>query len=292
MLDAGLVNCPLSKLDPGIWPSWNLSADKLRREIGPGEVARAVPWESLTAEQKQFQPIKMAIHAAMVHRMDTEIGRVLDQLRAMRAMDDTLVIFLSDNGASAEQMIRGDRHDRTAPPGSGKTFLCIGPAWSSAANTPFRLHKSWVHEGGITTPLIAHWPRGIAARGELRHNPGHLVDLVPTILELAGGKWPADSVGKPVPAPPGKSLVPVFTKDGTVTHDSFWWCHDGNRAVRVGDWKLVADHEHPWELYDLRVDRCESHDLAAEMPDKVRELERIWTRQMETCRALARQVKR
>jgi len=106
------------------------------------------------------------------------------------AFENTLIFFMSDNGASAEQIIRGERHDQTAPPGSAKTFLSIGPGWSSAANTPFRLHKSWVHEGGITTPLIVHWPQCLPARGELRHNPGHLVDLAPTILELAGGKWP------------------------------------------------------------------------------------------------------
>ncbi len=182
----------------------------------------------------------MAIHAAMIHRMDSEIGRVLDQLKAMGAVDNTLIFFLSDNGASAEQMIRGDGHDRTAPPGSAKSFLCIGPGWSSAANTPFRLHKSWVHEGGITTPLIVHWPQGIAARGELRHDPGHLIDLAPTILEVAGGKWPPTLAGRPVPPPPGKSLVPALAKDGSVTHDYLWWYHIGNRAIRMGDWKLVA----------------------------------------------------
>ena len=99
-----------------------------------------------------------------------------------------MIFFVSDNGASAEQMIRGGGHDKTAPPGSAKTFLCLGPPWASAANTPLRLHKSYVHEGGISTPLIVHWPRGIAARGELRHDPGHLIDLAPTILELAGGR--------------------------------------------------------------------------------------------------------
>ncbi len=287
MIKMGIINCPLSKLQPDIAPSWNLPEQQLREQIGPGEIGRAIPWVDLTPEEKQFQPVKMSIHAAMIHRMDIEIGRVLDQLKAMEVMDNTVIFFVSDNGASAEQIIRGDKHDRTATPGSAKTYLSIGPGWSSAANTPFRLHKSWVHEGGITTPLIVHWPQGIRARGELRQNPGHLIDLAPTILDLAGGAWPATLNGKPVPPPPGKSLVPAFKKDGSVKHDYFWWYHDGNRALRAGDWKLVADHDKPWELYDLRTDRSESNDLAKQKPDKVKQLEKIWNQRTEEFRVLA-----
>ena len=158
------------------------------KKLGPNEVNRPVPWKDLNAEQREFQANKMAIHAAMVDRMDREIGRVLAQLRAMGALDNTLVFFLSDNGASAEIMVRGDGHDPHAECGTGATFLSIGPGWSSLANTPFRRHKTWVHEGGISTPLIVHWPKGITARGEMRHAPGHIIDLVPTILEAAGGK--------------------------------------------------------------------------------------------------------
>jgi len=285
----GLLNCGLSKLDPDIVPSWNLTEEKLREQIGPGEVGHAIPWIDLTAEQKQFQPIKMAIHAAMIHRMDIEIGRVLKQLRAMKSTENTVIFFVSDNGASAEQIIRGDMHDRSAPPGSARTFLSIGPGWSSAANTPFRLHKSWVHEGGITTPLIVNWPRGIPARGELRRQPGHLIDLAPTILELAGGEWPQTFLGKPVPRPPGKSLVPAFAKDGAVTHDYLWWYHSGNRAIRVGDWKWVAAGEAAPELYNLKSDRSECTNLAADYPDKLSELQQAWTRYMEEFRALAKQ---
>jgi arylsulfatase len=271
-----LLDCVLPPMQPDVWPPYNLSEEKLHEEIGPGECGRAVPWESLTPAQKAFQPVKMSIHAAMIHRMDAEIGRVVAQLKEMNALDNTIILFLSDNGASAEEIIRGDKHDKTLPPGSAGTFLSIGPGWASAANTPFRLHKSWVHEGGISTPLIVQWPRGIAARGEFRRNPGHLVDLAPTILELAGGSMPESFKGKSVPVPPGKSLVPVFQKDGTVSHEYFWWCHDGNRAIRVGDWKLVADHKKEWELYNVAKDRSETHDLAASDPDKVRELKEAW----------------
>ena len=287
MKQMGLVNCALSQLVPAVWPDYNPSPAELREKVGPGEAGRAIPWASLTGEQQQFQPVKMAIHAAMIHRMDIEIGRVIAQLKAAGGFDDTVLFFVSDNGASAEQLIRGDGHDRSAPPGSAKTFLGLGPGWSSAANTPLRLHKSWVHEGGISTPLIVHWPNGLAARGELRQNPGHLIDLAPTIVELAGGTWPVPLAGQAVPPPPGKSLVPVFAKDNTVTHDYFWWFHDGNRAIRMGDWKLVADHQAPWELYDLRADRSETTNLAASHPSQVKELEQAWTRHFDEFLALA-----
>jgi arylsulfatase A-like enzyme len=289
MTRMGIVDCSLSPLDPQTIPAWNFKEAELRRQIGPGEVGHAVAWSDLGDEQRQFQPIKMAIHAAMIHRMDIEIGRVLQQLKAMGAFENTVVFFLSDNGASAEQIIRGDRHDPSATPGSAKSYLSIGPGWSSAANTPLRLHKSWVHEGGISTPLVVHWPRGIAARGQLRHNPGHLIDLAPTILELAGGRWPTTLAGKPVPPPPGKSLVPVFANDGSVAHDYFWWYHIGNRAICVGDWKLVAANQSPWELFDLRSDRSETKNLAAEYPEKVKELAEAWTGHMQEFRALAQQ---
>ena len=276
----GLVNCPLySLVDSDIVPHWNAPEAELLREIGPGEVAHTRPWNELTTEQQQFQPSKMAVYAAMIYRMDLEIGRVLAQLKAMGAFDNTVIFFLSDNGGSADHLVRGDRHDRAAAPGSAKSFLCLGPDWGSAANTPFRMHKSWVHEGGISTPLIVHWPQGISEGGQLRHTPGHLIDLAPTILDLAGGKWPPVVIGTlpPVP-PPGKSLVPAFAKDRSIPHDYFWWYHDGNRAIRVGIWKLVADHNRPWELYDLTSDRSEAKNLAARHPSKVKELSAVWTK--------------
>jgi arylsulfatase len=150
------------------------------------------------------------------------------------------------------------------------------------------LHKSWVHEGGISTPLIASWPAGIPARGELRRNPGHLIDIAPTILELAGGHWPTTWKGGDVPPPPGKSLVPVFTKDNTVEHDYFWWFHDKHRALRVGDWKAVSlGMQQPWELYDLKTDRSEMTDLAQSEPGKLAELSALWQKKMDEFRELA-----
>ena len=276
--ELGISRGELSPADPRTVPDWNLSEEELRRRIGPGEVARAVPWEGLTPEQKAFQAGKMAIHAAMVDRIDREVGRILAKLEATGHRDDTLILFASDNGASPEQLIRGDGHDPSAPPGSARTFLGLGPGWSTASNAPFRLHKSWVHEGGIATPLIAHWPAGIAARGELRHAPAHLVDVVPTLLQLAGVNPPASHGGEPRPPLAGRSLVPAFAADRPIERDFLFFEHIGNRALRVGDWKLVAVKGGPWELYDLARDRVELHDLAAARPDKVRELAAIWAR--------------
>jgi len=197
-------------------------------------------------------------------------------------------MFASDNGASAEIMVRGDGHDQSAPMGSAKTFLCLGPGWSSAANTPMRRHKTWVHEGGISTPLVVHWPAGIQAKGELRTDPGHVIDVVPTVLEIAGVTKPETWEGVAVPLAPGRSLVPAFKENGAVKRDSLWWLHEDNRAVRAGDWKLVAAKGDPWELYDLSKDRGESKNLAAEQPEKAREMEALWNKRAEEFTELAR----
>jgi arylsulfatase len=281
----GIVTHPKPAFERDVGPPYDFPADLAK--LGPDEVNRPVPWRELTPAQQRFQAAKMAIHAAMVDRMDQEIGRVIAQLKAMGAYENTLILFASDNGASAEMMVRGDGHDPAAPPGSAQTFLCLGPGWSSAANTPFRRHKTWVHEGGISTPLIAHWPAGIAARGELRHRPAHLIDIVPTVLELTGAKKPAEVRGFAVPPAPGRSLVPAFAQDVAVAHDFLWWEHEGNRAIRAGDWKLVALKQGAWELYDLSRDRGESQNLAAQNPEKMRELEAVWTRHLDATRQLA-----
>ena len=212
-LKMGLVRCALSRREPETVPYWNLKDAELKEQISPGEVARAVAWSELSDGERRFQARKMAIHAAMIDRMDREIGRVLRQLKAMGALENTLVMFASDNGASAEFLNRGDKHDPSAGPGSGGSFLCLGPGWSTVGNTPFRLHKSWVHEGGISTPLLAHWPRGIAAKGELRHAVAHVIDIVPTVLELVGAKPDKTWNGVEPPPFPGRSLVPAFARD-------------------------------------------------------------------------------
>jgi arylsulfatase len=196
----------------------------------------------------------------------------------MGSWENTLILFLSDNGASAEMMVRGDGHNPDAECGTGATFLSLGPGWSTMANTPFRRHKTWVHEGGISTSFIAHWPKGIRARGEWRTTPAHVIDITPSLVELAGGTMETVGEALQTPKAPGISLVPLFTRDGTVKHEALWWLHEENRALRVGDWKIVASgKEAPWELYDLSKDRSESRDLAGKRPGKVAQLATRWS---------------
>ena len=145
------------------------------------------------------------------------------------------------------------------------------------ANTPFRKHKTWVHEGGISTPMIVRWPAVVKDRGALRATPGHVIDIVPTVLAAAEVTAPVEWKGAPVPVAPGKSLLPVLAGTGNVDRESLWWLHEGNRAIRVGDWKLVsAGKEGAWELYDLGKDRAETTDLAEKQPEKVKELAARW----------------
>lgn len=275
--ELGVLDGSLSAPEPALRaPSGKPGVEK---RVDPGEVAFALPWASLTEEQKRFQAAKMAIHAAMVDRMDRELGRVLEQVKAMGQLENTVVFFLSDNGASAEILLRGDGNDTNAPPGSAGSFLCLGPGWSTVSNTPFRRHKIWVHEGGISTPLIVHWPKGISGRGEFRRQMGHVVDFVPTILELAGS--PLQQPGASAPPFPGRSLVPYFNRSDSAAPEAsrtLFFHHEGNRALRRGDWKLVSAKIDgaDWSLYNLATDRAESVDLAAKDPERVAELSARW----------------
>ncbi len=247
--DAGLVTCALSPRDPD-----------------------AKPWESLSDAEKDEWDARMATHAAMIHFLDRGVGRVVKELEAAKSFENTLVLFLSDNGASAEYIVRGDGHKPGANPGSRESYRCLEVGWANAANTPFRMHKIWQHEGGISTPLIAHWPAGSRLKGAIVPDVGHVIDLLPTILEVAGAAYPD------LPAKlPGRSLAPIFRGGPAPPREFLFWEHVGNRAVRKGHWKLVAEHGKPWELYDLSRDRSEMNDLASLKPARAKELEALWT---------------
>lgn len=270
-----LLSCGLSELEPEVGPPYDFPGTF--EILGPDEVKHSLPWKDLSEGQKKFQATKMAIHAAMVDRMDQEIGRVLDQIRSMKELDNTLVIFLSDNGCSAEIMVRGDGHNPDAPPGSAGSYLCIGPGWSNACNTPFRKHKTWVHEGGCATPLIMQWPNEIKAKNGIRNDLCHVVDIVPTILDIAGAKA---TTPQKAPKLPGYSIRPTFAKEGALKdRGAIYLSHEGNHGLRTGDYKLVSAKKYgnsQWELYNMSKDRSERDNLAATQPERVKNMAEQW----------------
>lgn len=224
-----------------------------------------------------WEDARMATYAAMVDRMDQGIGKVMHSLKRLGVQDDTLILFLSDNGGCAEFMaedgwaesypdvgydgqkiIPGNLPNLT--PGAGTTFQSYDVAWSNVSNVPFRMHKTWVHEGGISTPLVAYWPNGIKPGGVI-HQARHVTDIMPTLLDVSGAKYPADFDGHGVQKLDGESLLPLFHNTYAEREQPIFWEHEGNCAVRDGDWKLVKEFGGDWELYNMRVDRTELFDL-------------------------------
>jgi arylsulfatase A-like enzyme len=243
----------------------------------PGNVSA---WNEVA--DKDWQMRRMEVYAAQVHSMDRAIGRLIATLKQTGAWDNTLVLFLSDNGGSAEingpnaglpaygththdgRLIRRGNNPAVLP-GPEDTFQSYGREWTHLSNTPFRLHKMMVHEGGISTPLVAHWPAGLRRPGRVDSSDGHVIDLMATCCEAAGVAAPN--------AIEGKSLLPVLAGRRRSGHKALFYEHEGNRAIRKQGWKLVQAHGQAWELYNLRQDRCELSNLAATLPDKKRELE-------------------
>jgi arylsulfatase A-like enzyme len=254
-------------------------------------------WDSLDADRREDLARRMAIYAAMVDRMDQNLGRVVADLRRHGELDNTLFLFLSDNGASAEWdafgfdrrsgpdnvLHKGVELDRMGGPG---TYHSYGSGWGNAGNTPFRLYKHFCNEGGVSSPLIVHWPAGLRDRGVWRHQVGHVIDVVPTCLEVAGTAYPAELDGHALTPLEGKSLVPALA-DRPLERDALYWEHEGNRAMRQGRWKLVAKGPAgPWELFDLEADRTELHDRAAAEPERVRQMARKWEAWARRCHVL------
>jgi len=211
--------------------------------------------------------LRMAVYAAQIDRMDQNIGRVLAKISEVGAEKNTLVMFLADNGGCAEAV---DRGKKGVPAGGKDSFFSYGLPWANASNTPFRLYKHWVHEGGISTPLIAYWPAVIEERGTITREVGHLIDLMATSLDAAGVEYPATHNGKAITPLEGKSLVPIFRTGTRAGHEALFWEHEGNRAIREGKWKLVSRKPGGWELYDIEADRTELNNLAEKEPERVR----------------------
>ena len=240
------------------------------------------PWDSLEPDRKKDLARRMAVYAAMVEIMDRNIGRVIEDLRSHGELDNTLVLFTSDNGACAEwdpygfdvnsgpqnKLHRGPELRNIGQPG---TYHSYGSAWANACNTPWRLYKHYAHEGGISSPLIAHWPKGSSRHNAIEPYPLHIIDLMPTCVEIAEAAYPST-----MPAMEGRSLIPVL-RGKRSDRGPLFWEHEGNRAIRIGKWKAVAvEPAGNWELYDIDADRTELHDLAAKYPERVKDMVRQW----------------
>jgi arylsulfatase A-like enzyme len=289
LVQSGLLDAawPLSDRDP-TQPAWDL------------------------AKHKDWLLRCMEVYAAQIDRMDQGIGRILRTLEGEGQLDNTLVIFLADNGACAEDipddltvdelvnrlMIAKEKtragepvqfgNDPSVMPGPENTYQSYGRAWANLSNAPFRLYKHFIHEGGIATPLIVHWPKGIAERGAIRHTPGYLPDIMATILDATGTPYPAAWQGQPIEPLEGASLLPALERD-LERRPPMFWEHEGNAAVRIGRWKLVRRYPEAWELYDLEQDRTELNDLAVKHPDRVRDMAAQYEAWAQRCGVIPRE---
>ena len=269
-------------------------------------------WENV--EHKAWEARCMEVYAAMIDNMDQGIGRIIDAVNHTGRRDNTLILFLQDNGGCAEtlgrrapEQARFTERPDAAPfaqlatdflqpsmipkqtrdgfplvmgagimPGPPDSYIAYGEGWANVSNTPFRRYKHWVHEGGISTPLIAHWPSVIKQHGKLTDQPGHLIDIMATCVDVAGADYPDSHRGHAITPLAGKSLLPILQGKQRQGHGAIFWEHEGNRAVRRGDWKLVGRYPHDWELYNLKTDRTEQHNLAAEHPKKIKQMTALY----------------
>lgn len=272
-------------------------------------------WEDM--EHQAWDIRNMEVYAAMIDNMDQGIGRIVQSLKDTNRFEDTLMLFFQDNGGCAEAYGRRPRKvngawptradkpsleplpaDYLQPhmqpkqtrdgwpvlvgpgvmPGPADTYIGYGREWANVSNTPFREYKHWVHEGGISTPLIAHWPNKIVRQGELEHQPSHLIDIMATCVDVSDADYPVEKDGTRIQPMEGVSLLPAFMGDPLAREEPLYWEHEGNRAIRMGDWKLVSKRAGggAWELYDLAVDRSELRDLAANQPERVKAMAARW----------------
>jgi arylsulfatase A-like enzyme len=247
-------------------PKWPLSPR-------PEEISA---WDKLSAEDQDRFDHMMAIYAAMIDRIDFNVGKLVAHLKERGVLDNTLILFLSDNGGNAESGPRG-RYEGKQPGGPNSTVF-LGQSWAMLANTPFRRYKHFTHEGGISTPLVAHWPAGIPSErnGKLAPQPGHVIDVMATVVDITGAKYPTEYNGKQIQPIEGVSLVPAFAGKPLDRKNPIYFAHEGNRAIRSGKWKLVMKLNGPWELYDIEADRTEQHDLAKEQPELAKKLAADW----------------
>jgi arylsulfatase len=268
---------------------------------------RVTAWPNV--RDKAWEANRMATYAAMVEHLDTGVGKILEALKDKNIETNTLVIFFSDNGACAEIVEPGwydvpsrTRDGRPVAVGNGDHSVFAGPdnvwqsygvPWANVSDTPFLLYKHFTHEGGIASPFIARWPAVIQNAGAMTRELGHVTDIMATVVEIAGAKYPASYEGHSIQPLEGSSLLPIFEGGNPARPTPIFWEHEGNRAIRLGQWKLVARDREPWELYDMTVDRTEQNNLAASQPDKVKELSDLyeaWTKPIVPTRDVGKEA--
>lgn len=253
-------------------------------------------WEN--NPHRDYETRKMAVHAAMIDRVDQGLGRIIQKLKEAGEYENTVIMFLSDNGASPEmpgqpgfdrngetrdgRKVIYTRHDKTVMPGPETTYAGIGRSWANVANTPFRFWKARCYEGGICTPFVVHWPEGITARsGSINRSPGHVMDIMATCLDLGRAEYPDTFKGEQILPLEGKSLVPLFFEGQREGYQFLFFEHYDSRALRMGKWKLVALPDGEWELYNLAEDRTEMSELSAQFPEKLEEMIKIWQQEAD-----------
>jgi len=282
-------------------PDWKLPSREEEFNYGIRSLITRPLWKDV--EHKDWQARRMEVYAAQIDRMDQGIGKIINVLENTDNLDNTLVLFLSDNGASHGQwpkvFTKGNKHmpewtrdgrpvkmgdNPVVMPGPDDTYQSYGLWWAAASDTPFRKYKGWVHEGGIATPLIVHWPAGIKQHGVVNHHVGHILDIMPTCVDVAGAKYPIEFNDHSIISMEGVSLVPTF-KGEKINRKPLFWEHEGNAAIRDGKWKIVRTNtegengetaDGPWELYDMEADRTETNNLASKYPERLKELSLKW----------------
>ncbi len=271
--------------DLQLTPRSNIPKNLFNEQTGWSEKDNPA-WDSLPEDRRKDLARRMAIYAAMIDRMDQNIGRVIEHLKKTKQLQNTVVIFLSDNGACAEWDPYGfdvsssatnilHRNEDLKKVGGPGSYISYGSGWANACNTPWRLYKHYGHEGGISTPFIVHWPAGLKRHDELEDRPSYLPDVMATCVELSGANYPKERNNEAILPLEGDSLIPLLKGKKSASRPIFME-HEGNRAIRDGKWKLVALRDRPWELYDIEKDRTEMNNLAKVFPEKVKELSREW----------------
>jgi arylsulfatase len=299
------------KYDAGYEPIRNARLEKMKQLglIDPKWQPAPLKGDWASVSNKAWEARCMEVYAAQLDRMDQGIGRVTEELRRQGTLENTLIFYMQDNGGCAEGIgrarqarprkatepkpadyvfvnhhaphVRDGRPYRVGPnamPGPEDTYIAYGEAWANVSNTPFREYKHWTHEGGISTPLVVHWPKGIptSRRGKLETQPGHLIDIMATCVDVADAKYPRTAGTNSITPLEGASLAPALRGKSLDRQNPIFWEHEANRAVRDGRWKLVAKENKPWELYDLQLDRTEQHDLASAEPKRAQQLAAQW----------------